>query len=273
MTATIAVGVDGRPEHRAARDWAIDRAARDKARLELVYVIQRVWGDTPDEPDDVLALAARRLVETDAAAASDRVDGVSTAVRYGHVGTELVAAARDADLLVVGAHPATDRSQFTGSLAVRVSAGAAGPVAVVPHGWAGRDGGVTVGVDGGLPSELAVAFAADEAAALDAPLVVVCAGFTANPLLAGLVPEIGLGDRRERIVQKAAEQARERHPSLDVRPRVIEAAPSRGLVEAAAGSALLVVGTHNRHAGSRFLLGSVSHDVLLNLRLPVVVVR
>jgi len=58
-----------------------------------------------------------------------------------------------------------------------------------------------------------------------------------------------------------------------VRTRVIEAAPSRGLVEAAAGSALLVVGTHNRHAGGRFLLGSVSHDVLLNLRLPVVVVR
>ncbi|WP_313545117.1 universal stress protein [Leifsonia aquatica] len=272
MTTTIAVGVDGRPEHRAARDWAITRATRDGSRLELVYVIQRGWGDVLDEPDDALALAARRLVEADAAAA-DHVEGVSTTVRYGHVGTELVAAARDADLLVVGAHPATDRSQFTGSLAVRVSAGAAGPVAVVPHGWAGRDGGVTVGVDGGLPSELAVAFAADEAAALDAPLVVVCAGFTANPLLAGLVPEIGLGDRRERIVQKAAERARERHPSLDVRTRVIEAAPSRGLVEAAAGSALLVVGTHNRHAGGRFLLGSVSHDVLLNLRLPVVVAR
>ena len=69
MTTTIAVGVDGRPEHRAARDWAITRAIRDGSRLELVYVIQRGWGDVLDEPDDALALAARRLVESDAAAA------------------------------------------------------------------------------------------------------------------------------------------------------------------------------------------------------------
>lgn len=273
MSSTITVGVDGRAEHRAALDWAIARAERDGSRLDLVSVIQRGWGDPPGEPDPAFAGIAGRLLEAEVAIAARRVAEVTHHLRTGHVGTELVAASRAADLLVVGAHPASDRSHFAGSLAVRVAAAADVPVAVVPHGWGGRAGGVTVGVDGEPPSELAVDVAADEADALGAPLIVVCSGFTANPLLTGLVPEIGLGDRRERIVQEAQRRARERHPSLDIRTRVIEAAPARGLVEAAAGSALLVVGTHNRRTGARLLLGSVSHDVLLNLALPVLIVR
>jgi nucleotide-binding universal stress UspA family protein len=296
MTDTIMVGVDGRPEHRAALKWAAERAVRDGADLELVYVIERSWGDAADEPGDLLVLAAKSLLDAaresalrtaERAPVRSRVMtgtpsgtpsrpplSVSTRYLYGHVGTELTWASRDADLLVVGARSGTDREHaFAGSLALRVAATAACAVAVIPHGWEQSGVGVVVGVDGQRSSDAAVALAADEAAALDEPLRIVCVGYSANPLLAGLVPEVSLGDHRRHIVDAAADAARAFHPSIDVRAEVVEASPSRGLVAAAEGHRMLVVGTHNRHSAKRIMLGSVSHDVLLNVRVPVVIAR
>ncbi len=296
MTDTIMVGVDGKPEHRAALRWAAERAVREGARLELVFVIDRSWGDAAEGPGTLLIVAAKSILASAeesalrfaeqaparAPAMSGRQAGsgprpplaVSTRYLYGHVGAELAWASRDADLLVVGARSGTDREHgFTGSLHVRVAATAACSVAAVPHGWEHSGIGVVVGVDGQLPSEVAVAFAADEAAALDEPLRILCVGYSANPLLAGLVPEVSLGDHRQRIVDAAADAAHASHPAIDTRAEVVEASPSRGLVAAAEGHRMLVVGTHNRQSAKRIMLGSVSHDVLLNVRVPVVVAR
>ena len=297
MTYTIMVGVEGDPDRRAALRWAAERAARDGARLHLVYVIGHAWGDGTDEPGELLVGAAEALLATERRLAEQHVAAwaeglgrrgaergrtaletaaisVSTSYLYGHVGAELEAASQDADLLVVGTRSALEREgSYTGSLAVRVAAGALCPVAVIPHGWEQSGRGVTVGVDGGTAGELAVAFAADEAARLEEPLTIACSGYLANPLLAGLVPETSLGDRRQEIVAVAAEFARQLHPELQVVTRIIEAAPSRGLLTAAEGSRMLVVGTHNRHGMKRLMLGSVSHDILLNVHVPVVVVR
>lgn len=296
MTDTIMVGVDAEAGHRAALEWATRRAVRDGARLELVFVIERSWGDTPDEPGSLLVLAAKSLLSAEqeaalriAEAASTRVPAltgpepaparralidVGTRYLYGHVGPELAWASRDADLLVVGARSGLDHDRgFAGSLALRVAATAACSVAVVPYGWRDAGTGVVVGVDGQVSSDAAVALAAAEAAALDEPLRIVCVGYSANPLLTGLVPEVSLGDHRRRIVDSAADAAHEFHPDLDVRAEVVEASPSRGLVAAAEGHRMLVVGTHNRRSAKRLMLGSVSHDVLLNVRVPVVVAR
>lgn len=296
MADTIMVGVDGKAEHRAALRWATERAVRDGAALELVYVIERSWADAADEPGDLLVLAAKSLLDAARESAlriAERSPAraramsalqahpaprtalrVSTRYLYGHAGTELAWASRDAGLLVVGARSGADREHaFAGSLAIRVAATAACAVAVVPHGWEQSGVGVVVGVDGQPSSAAAVALAADEAAALDEPLRIVCAGYSANPLLAGLVPERSLGDHRQRIVEAAADAAREFHPSIDVRVEVVEAAPSRGLVAAAEGHRMLVVGTHNRRSAKRIMLGSVSHDVLFNVRVPVVIAR
>ncbi len=296
MTDTIMVGVDGMPEHRAALKWATERALRDGARLDLVFVIERSWGDAPDEPGVLLVTAAKSLLavaQESALRFAERVPApvraltgpgsepqprpplsVSTRYVYGHVGSELAWASRDAGLLVVGARSGTDRERgFAGSLALRVAATAACSVAVVPHGWERSGTGVVVGVAGGPSSDAAVALAAEEAAVLEEPLRIVCVGYAANPLLAGLVPEVSLGDHRLHIVEAAADAAREFHPALDVRAEIVEASPSRGLVAAAEGHRMLVVGTHNRHSAKRVMLGSVSHDVLLNVRVPVVVAR
>lgn len=199
---------------------------------------------------------------------------MGTRYRYGHVGAELTSASRDADLLVLGARSRSERdSGFAGSLHLRVASTAACSVAVVPHGWDGSGAGVVAGVDGKRPAELAVAFAADEAAALGEPLRIVCVGYTANPLLAGFVPDVTLDERRSRVLDEAAARARELQPRVEVRADAVEAPPARGLVEAAEGSRMLVVGTRDRHGAKRIMLGSVGHDVLLNVRVPVVIAR
>ncbi|WP_431218964.1 universal stress protein [Leifsonia xyli] len=193
---------------------------------------------------------------------------------YGHVARELAAATTDVDLLVIGTPSEAERAHaFIGSLAVRVAAAVDCTVVAVPHGWSGEGKGVVVGVDGDLPSEAAVAFASDEAAALREPLTIVCAGYLANPLLTGLVPEISVADARERIVARAAAQARAAHPGLVVFTEVVETSAARGIVAESDGSRLLVIGTHNRRGAKRVMLGSVGHDVLLNARTPIAVVR
>lgn len=296
MAGTIMVGVDGRAEHRAALEWAARRAVRDGARLEIVFVLERSWGDGSDGPDDLLVVAAKSVLATEreaalriAEAAATRVPAltgpepapgrrpvleVGTRYLYGHIGAELESASRDADLLVVGARSRAERDRgFAGSLHVRVAAAAPCSVAVVPHGWADTGAGVVAGVDGKPPAEAAVAFAADEAAALGEPLRLVCVGYTANPLLAGFVPEVSLDDRRQHVLDAAARRARELHPDLVVQADAIEAPPARGLVDAAEGRRMLIMGTRDRHGAKRVMLGSVGHDVLLNVRVPVVLAR
>lgn len=296
MTDTIMVAVDGEPDHRAALDWAAERAARDGSRLELVHVIERSWSDSGSHPTRLLELASKTLLEAEQgiavhhartvldrrtqAGASGNVQTVApdvevtTRTLYGHVGHELVAASADADLLVLGTpSDAERRHTFASSIAARVAAVADCSVVAVPHGWADGGEGVVVGVDGERGGEPAVEFAADEAAALGEPLTIVCAGYIANPLLAGLVPEVSLGDRRERIAEDAAERMRAEHPGLTVFAETIETSPARGIVAEAEGSRLLVIGTHDRRGLQRVMLGSVGHDVLLNALTPVAVVR
>lgn len=275
MTSTIMVGVDGVTTHRGALAWASARAAREGARLELVYVIEQAWGDSDrDAPTQELVSAAEALLTAERGSAERVGAEVTTRLLSGNVAAELASVSAEADLLVVGGRSVVERGRsFAGSLAVRVAAAAPTSVAVVPHDWHEAGAGVVVGVDGELSSESALAFAADEAVAHGEPLHLVCAGYAANPLLAGFVPEMSLGDTRRTIVDGAERQARERHPRLEVSAEVLEAAPARGLVDAARGSRMLVLGTHNRRGVKRLMLGSVSHDVLLNLPAPVVVVR
>jgi nucleotide-binding universal stress UspA family protein len=87
------------------------------------------------------------------------------------------------------------------------------------------------------------------------------------------VPEVSLDDRRQHVLDAAARRARELHPDLVVQADAIEAPPARGLVDAAEGRRMLIMGTRDRHGAKRVMLGSVGHDVLLNVRVPVVLAR
>ncbi|MDN4597278.1 universal stress protein [Leifsonia virtsii] len=293
MADTIMVAVDGEPEHRAALDWAAARAAWMPARLELIHVVERSFADSGEQSGRMLTLAGRALVAEEeryalrrarAALHLEHADAdppraepeIRSRVVVGHAGRDVVTASAGAVLLVVGTPPAarTQRA-LAGSIAARVASAAACTVVAVPHGWRGHGHGVVVGVDGEPPTGPAVDFAADEAARLGEPLVVVYAGYAVGAVRDGRQPAgpATVGDVRERIVEDAVDRARRRHLRLVVRTRVVEAAPSAGLVSEAHGARMLVLGTHDRRGVKRVVLGSVGHDVLLRARLPVVIAR
>ncbi len=296
MAERIVAAVDGTAAHGAPVSWAVERAERTGAELELLYVAHGVGRTRRGVPDSATAASAHAVLDTARALAlahSRRLTGsgsdsgsgsvaapdsehhpqIATRWAFGHVAEELERASREADLLVVG----TDRPHADGTLAeplaLRLAGSAACTVVVVPHDWPGGGSGVVVGADGKPPAEAALVFAADEAAAGGDGLTVVSAGYRANPLLTGLVPEVSLGDRRERIAEHAAQTARDAQPAVPIDSRTIEAPPDRALVEAAEGARLLVVGSRDLHGAKRLLLGSVGHDVLIEAHLPVAIVR
>ncbi|RDV43328.1 hypothetical protein DOE76_18440 [Leifsonia sp. ku-ls] len=294
MADTILVAVDGRPEHRAALDWAAARAARTGAALELIHVVERSLADSGEQSARMLTLAGRSLVaeeeryalrraraarhpEHASAALEQPEPPVRGRVVVGHAGRDVATAAAGATLLVVGT-PAAVRTQrsVAGSIAARVAAAASCTVVAVPHGWRGHGHGVVVGVDGEPHAEPALDFAADEAAWLGEPLAVVYVGYAVGAVRDGRRvggPTAEEGDLRERILAAAARRALGRHPGLAISTRVVEAVPSTGLVSEAHGARALVLGTHDRRGVKRLVLGSVGHEVLLRARLPVAIVR
>lgn len=140
--ARIVVGVDGSSNGDRALRWAIDEARLREAGLELIVAIPpaRLF-------DAVTAARSREDLEADATSLLERVLDevvlpavdthevtVDRTVRTGAAAEVLCEAARDAELLVVGAR---GRGGFTGllvgSAAQQVVAHAPCPVVVVPE--------------------------------------------------------------------------------------------------------------------------------------------
>jgi nucleotide-binding universal stress UspA family protein len=194
----------------------------------------------------------------------------------------LLHAAERADLLVVGSR---GRGGFSGLLLGSVSHNcvhrAPCPVAVIPPGWSGGEhhGRVVVGVDGSDASYSALHWAIATAAARHAQLQVVNAyDYLQVVMPMGIAPGI---DRE--VFEKASRSLLEEmvDPALGAaaaRPRSVELIPvhtgaARGLLDAAIGADLLVVGSRGRGGVRGLLLGSVSLQCLHHAPCPVVVVR
>jgi len=87
-----------------------------------------------------------------------------------------------------------------------------------------------------------------------------------------IIPFHDLQEAHAAILAEAADRVRTAHPGLDVR-EVLEHGPAAMVLVDASGEAeMVVVGTHGRGAVGSLFLGSVSHDVLLNLKCPVAVI-
>ncbi len=276
MTEHIIVAVDGDTSHRAPIRWALERAALTGASVELFLVIGRSWADRDAAPEPRLVEAADRILSASRTYAQHQAPGVHVTAHwaFGKVAASLRDAAARADILVIGVQRRNAvESAFVGSLPVRAAAIAPCTVVVVPHGWTSAGSGVVVGVDGTPPAETALDFAAREAVLHGDALTVVAGGYSANPLLTSLVPERTVDHSRERALEAASTQVRALQPAPSVSTREIEAAPAAALIRSARGSRLLVVGSRPRGAAERALMGSVAHDVLLNLETPVAVAR
>jgi nucleotide-binding universal stress UspA family protein len=92
----------------------------------------------------------------------------------------------------------------------------------------------------------------------------------------GVYPDLYLTDLNaitQSAVDRVAEKVGEAYPGLEVLTRVVEGDPAAAIADAAASARLVVVGSHGRGAFARFLLGSVSEEVVSQVTTATAVVR
>jgi len=292
MTEKIVVGVTGAAGGHRVLDWAVDRAVARQQSIELLSVVNTVrlgsgsavLGAAGAINEGIVLQAATQAAEDLLAEEAERItrDGlvVTTRVAIGDTVAALSDASKDAALLVIGSDyqgPGTGPAR--GSHGIRIAAAAQSPVIVVPDfDVVGERTGVVVGVDGSAVSEAAIAFAAAEADRLGEPLtaVIVWTPITAprNALM------VNPAEYRESMEQQASEALsislaglRSKYAGIEIEQAVAEGYPASVISDLAAGARLAVVGSRGHGAVRRFLLGSISHEVLQRLTTVTAVVR
>lgn len=276
MSDSIIVGVTDAEGSQRAVDWAAVRARRGGETLVLFSVVGGVTGAVGEE--DVLASAvAARRAHLEEHADALRSAGIACEVRVSHGNpvAELVEASKGARLLVIGGEKRGQGRR--GQHGYRIAAGAHSPVVVVPLDARTDGEGIVVGVDGSEVSDAAVAFAASEAERFGEALTIVSAWMpVAVPGDFGVYPDLYLTDLNaitQSAVDRVAETVREAFPSVEVHTSVVEGDPAVAIAEAAGAARLVVVGSHGRGAFARFLLGSVSEEVVSQVTTATAVVR
>jgi nucleotide-binding universal stress UspA family protein len=299
----IVVGVDGSQCAEEALDWALEEAGNRRLDVEVVlaWQVPAIALATPVpyeslDPEGRLAAEAHVTASeiVDAARSRGAVPAgttVTSRAPEGPAARVLVEAAEDAPLLVVGrkGHGGFSRL-LMGSVATSALHQARCPVALVPADWrapgdeagspaAGLGPRVVVGVDGSPGSRSALRLAAATARQRGVALVAVYVWQLAalSPVVAresGYTPPLAEYEAAaERILSGALDEVRADLASLSVTPLVVRAAAVRGLMDAARGADLLVVGSRGHGGFAGLLLGSVSSQVATHAPCPVLVVR
>jgi nucleotide-binding universal stress UspA family protein len=140
------------------------------------------------------------------------------------------------------------------------------------------DGGILVGHDGSKCAQEALGWAARLAARADMDLHVLRAWslMTAprpSSWSPGYVPPLAEYEQavHDELVRHVAAAGLD--PAVRVTCHVVHTAPAQGMIAAAAGADLLVVGARGRGGFAGLLLGSVSDQVVHHAPCPVTVVR
>ncbi|GAA2998287.1 universal stress protein [Microbacterium aurantiacum] len=286
MKDTIVVGVAlhseaGRRSGQRAIAWAAERAMDRHQRLELLSIVGGAVGMVGeahliDQARDDLRSQLEAEARTLADAHPDRLD-VRVRVDHGNPVAKLIDASKDAALLVIGSDFRGDAGPARGPHGIRIAAGSHAPVVVIPDADPGARSGVVVGVDGSDLSERAIAFAAAEADRLGEALITVIAWspmeVSRNP---GLYPPEYL-DALARLSEESLGLSlaglSSTYPDLRIERHVERGYPSEAIEVYARRARLTVLGSHGRGAIARFLLGSVSEEVLRRLPSAVAIVR
>ncbi|WP_065570932.1 universal stress protein [Microbacterium oleivorans] len=280
MAGTIIVGVTGARVSTRAVDWAIARATTRRQAIELVSVVGGAIGAIGEaEVLGAAQTATQQLLDGEAKRVADAGVPVSTRVESGNPVTKLIEASKDAAMLVLGSDyrgPGTGPSR--GVHGIRIAAGATCPVVVIPDRDLGEGMGVVVGIDGSEVSEHAIEFAAAEADRLGEPLIAVSVWTPVHtPRNAMEVyPDLYLANMQattEEVLALSLGGLSARYPDLRVVRRVERGHPSHVLAGIAADARMVVVGTHGRGTLARFLLGSISQELLSHLPTATAVVR
>jgi nucleotide-binding universal stress UspA family protein len=274
MFTRLVAGWDGTPESQAAVEWAAEHCGASP--LTLVHAI----GGKATGSEYLQATGERSAERTRLMDVAERLRAAHPGVR---VQTETVhGSAIDAlaerlapDTLVVVGGPdrrRTTRWTIGSRLAGRLGGG---PVAVIPATPAaeGRRA-VVVGVDGSQASLAALEVAAAEANRLGAPLEIVHAWQVPAEWSTALGEYESDVDILEEIHRDLLDEAVEFARGLGAEPtgHLHIGAAAALLRRIGASSQLLVVASHGSRGFTRFLLGSVSHDLLVEPPAPVLVI-
>ncbi len=260
--STIATGVGGGAGWQALA-WAVEEAANTESRLEICHVCpvdSPLTSRTGTVPVGLLELADPPLARA-VAAAKARLGGdrVTLSVHTGQVDHALLRISERADLMVVGAGGRTTH---------QVAAHAQCPTVVVrPDATAHRgpfDGHVVVGVDSSRPSETALELGFAFAAAHRRPLaaVHVAAPDGSDVWVDGAREPCGEEHPGLAMLADEVEPWTHEYPTVRVKRAVFADRPLPGLLRAAAGARLLVVGHRGHGPLARRVLGSVAHGVI-----------
>ncbi|NML51098.1 universal stress protein [Streptomyces sp. R302] len=283
MTAQVTVGLDGSAESIAAARWASGEAVLRGVPLRLVHVEE--WPNAPEVP----LPHTRTLYERAEALLRDEADRartehpdleVTTERVRGRAADELVAAANEADLLVLGSRGLGGVLGFVvGSVSLAVVGTARGPVVLVraerPEPTSSARG-IVVGVDLHHPCEPLLAFAFEEAAGRRVPLRFLSTwtlppsyGYAAavDP---GIGEELGAGVRVG--LDELLSPWRTRYPGADVTAEAVMGSAAYQMTEASREAELVVVGRRARRLPVGPHVGHVAHAVVHHSPAPVAVV-
>lgn len=277
----VVVGLDGSPNSKAAARWAVEEGRLRGAKVEFVTAFGiRAPHHLPDRTalvtDREVAVACARMQAGHLADIPDHGVPVMTRTEHGDPARTLVAAAREADLLVVGARGHGGFAGLRlGSVSVHCIQRAACPVVVVPASVAGTSltAPVVVGVDDSPVSRAALAAAAHEASLRSARVVAVHA-VEWRPLGTDLVrPEKQqLVDWGRHLLTGMLDPVRVQWPDVRFDEQVVPGHPAHVLREAGRTAGLLVLGSRGHGQLAGLLVGSVSLHVLSRVHRPTMVV-
>ena len=261
------VGFDGSPSAWRALDWAVDRVVERGGALEVVHAIDTRLGGAVFGPRFDL----ETTVETGLKQARNHVHAlapdVTVQVRW--------AAAAGAALLVVG----TDKGPLLsgariGTLPLKLAAKADCVVAVIPASPRPERNVVVVGVDRSAFARSALALAVTEASWSGAQVEAVHAWDVPEALHSAIESgehaDPAFLKREQAVIPEAVADVPIAR-AAPITPILVRKNPAQALIEQGTGAVAIVVGTRGRGRFASSLLGSVSHDVLLNLPCPVLV--
>ncbi|MFE7763862.1 universal stress protein [Streptomyces sp. NPDC057438] len=281
----IVAGIDRGPGHEDLVRFAARDAALRRRPLHIAHALELPLpgGSISDEEESrSAAKASAQLVEHYQRLACEEVPGLSVGgeLIMGPAEAGLVERSVDAELIVIGHGGSGGFARLPlGSVSWHVATHAQCPVVVVRQSETAErpDNRVVVGVDTDDASLQALDLAYLEADLRGARLDVVHCAFDVATSPTGAITAAPVDPALVRSGQRGfidTELRRrcDRYPGVEVNLRLDHASPGPLLVEASTGACLLVVGSHRRTGVRRFLLGSVSAEVLHTAHCPVAVV-
>jgi nucleotide-binding universal stress UspA family protein len=264
MKQSIVVGVDGSSAGAAAVRWAASRAGRDGFPLELVHVIDDEWGAAGEANLAELHPRAFEFVASALSLAEEFAPlvPISTTVLVGDPMVELAERSRSAAMVVIGTHKTGFfHGRALGSRGLQLAAMAWSPVAVIPESSTSLRRGVVVGVDDTDAGRAAVEFGAIESVVSGDTLTLI------NSVDGQSKPPARAAERSTASIAAAAGVV-----GL-VRTREVHRPAAEALIDAALLASILVIGSSRRRGSELSALGPVSHDVLMNISGPTIVVH